>query len=82
MGISMETIPASEFKSKCLGLIEEVHETGQPMIVTKRGVPIVMVVPYEALETPKQKLFGMMKDSITITGDIISPIDEKWEVDE
>lgn len=78
----METIPAGEFKAKCLGLIEEVYETGQSVIVTKRGLPVVMVVPYEPLDVPKQKLFGMMKDSITINEDIIAPIDEKWNVDE
>lgn len=82
MDVSMETIPAGEFKSKCLGLIEEVHETGQPVIVTKRGVPVVMIIPYEPVEVPKAKLFGILKDSITINGDIISPIDEKWDADE
>lgn len=82
MDTSMEYIPAGEFKSKCLGIMEEVHETGQPIIVTKRGVPVVMIVPYEIVETPKQKLFGIFKDSITIHGDVISPIDDKWEADE
>ncbi len=33
----MESIPAGEFKAKCLGLIEEVHESGKPVIVTKKG---------------------------------------------
>lgn len=82
MDTSMETIPAGEFKAKCLGLIEEVHDTGRPVLVTKRGVPVVMVIPYEPIEIPKQKLFGIMKDSITIADDILAPINEKWEVDE
>lgn len=81
MGISMESIPAGEFKAKCLGLIEEVHESGKPVIVTKRGEPMVIVVPYESVETPKQEIFGSMKDTITITGDIMSPIDVEWDAD-
>ncbi len=42
---------------------------------------MVIVVPYESVETPKQEIFGSMKDTITITGDIMSPIDVEWDAD-
>ena len=82
MDQSMDSIPAGEFKAKCLGILEEVHETGNSVIVTKRGVPFAVIVPYEPMMAPKSALYGILKDSITIHGDIISPIDDKWEADE
>jgi prevent-host-death family protein len=70
------TIGAGEFKAKCLRLIDEVNESGEPLIVTKRGKPVVEVRP--AAAKPK-RLFGAMKGRIKILGDIIEPIDVEWE---
>lgn len=39
----MREIKASEFKAKCLKLIDEVNETGEAIIITKRGKPVVRV---------------------------------------
>ena len=41
------TIPAGEFKAKCLQLMDEVNETGMPIIITKRGRPVSRLVPPE-----------------------------------
>jgi prevent-host-death family protein len=69
------TIPAGEFKSKCLKLLDEVAQKRKTLVITKRGKPVARLVP----EPPaKQKLFGSMKGSVTILGDIISPIDVEW----
>lgn len=81
MDISMDSIPAAEFKAKCLGILEEVHESGHPIVVTKRGIPFAVVIRYETPESPKPKLFGILKETIHIQGDITSPIDETWDVD-
>lgn len=81
MGIK-QYIAAGEFKSKCLAVMEDVHDTGRSVIVTKRGVPVVVIIPYEEIGTAKKIFFGILKDTITINGDIISPIGEKWDADE
>lgn len=39
------TIPAGEFKAQCLRLMDEVNETGVPIIITKRGRPVSRLVP-------------------------------------
>ena len=39
------TIPASEFKAKCLALLDEVAETRETIVVTKRGKPVARVEP-------------------------------------
>ncbi|NOX75501.1 MAG: type II toxin-antitoxin system prevent-host-death family antitoxin [Gammaproteobacteria bacterium] len=69
-------INATEFKAKCLKLVDEVARTREPIIVTKHGKPVAKVVPIEA-EKPLSS-FGYMAGTLKITGDIISPIDEEW----
>jgi len=73
----MKRVSAAEFKAKCLKVMDEVAETGEPVIVTKHGKPVVRVVA-EATTAPKP-LVGRLKGSITHESDIISPIDVKWE---
>jgi len=76
-----ETISISKFKATCLRLLDSVNKTGKSIIVTRKGEPIALVTPPPPPPKPDQWL-GCMKDSIRITGDIISPVlDEKeWEV--
>jgi prevent-host-death family protein len=69
------TVPAGEFKAKCLKLIDEVAEKRQSFIVTKRGRPVAEVIPIRE----KKALFGAMKGSGVILGDIISPLDVEWD---
>ncbi|MDO8751683.1 MAG: type II toxin-antitoxin system Phd/YefM family antitoxin [Dehalococcoidia bacterium] len=72
----MRTIKASEFKAKCLQIMDEVAETGEPVVITKNGVPVTELIP--AKRKP-DKVFGAMNGSVTFMGDIISPVDEEWE---
>ena len=70
------TIKASEFKAKCLAIMDEVARTGQAVLITKNGKPIAELVPHR----PKKKnARGILKDRLFITGDIISPIDVEWD---
>jgi prevent-host-death family protein len=70
------TIPAGEFKAKCLKLLDQVAESRQTLVITKYGKPVAEVVPIKE----EKSLFGAMKGSGTITGDIISPLDVEWDV--
>jgi len=72
------TVPAGQFKAKCLQLLDEVAETREPIVVTKFGKPVAMVLPMPA----RQSLFGAMKGTVTIVGDIISPIEGVWDLRE
>ncbi|MFO7573507.1 MAG: type II toxin-antitoxin system Phd/YefM family antitoxin [Gaiellaceae bacterium] len=49
----MRTIPAGQFKARCLKLLDEVAETGETIVVTKRGKPVARVEPVE--EPPSLK---------------------------
>lgn len=74
------TMAAAQFKSECLREIEHVRQTGEPLVVTKRGKPIVRIMPI--IENDQGPHFGCLKDSLSITGDITAPIDEKWNAEE
>ena len=71
-------ITVTEFKAKCLGLLDKVGVTREPIIITKRGKPVAKVVPVEQEVQPPNH-FGYMADTITIQGDIVSPMMEDWE---
>jgi prevent-host-death family protein len=72
-------INASAFKARCLALIDEVAESGQPITITKRGKAKVQIVAVR--EKPKT-LWGATKGTFKIVGDIVGPIVDKDEWDE
>ena len=74
----MRTIKASEFKAKCLKIMDEVAASGETVVITKNGVPITELVP--AKRRPRT-LFGAMKGSVVYMGDVVSPIGEEWEAE-
>lgn len=73
----MQTIRASEFKAKCLALMDQVARTGEPILITKNGKPVAELVPTAGLRPDSP--FGLHKGLIEIKGDILSPIDVEWE---
>jgi len=74
----MQIIKASEFKSKCLRLMNQVNETGEEIIVTKNGVPISKLVPFRA---PVSSLFGLHKKQLRSQDSLIEPVGEPWDVE-
>ncbi len=68
------SIAASAFKARCLALLDRVAETGEPLVVTKRGRPIARVVPARRTEP------ASLRGSVTLRGDIEGPILDAWAV--
>lgn len=76
----MREIKASEFKAKCLKLMDEVQLTGEEIVVTKNGLPVAKMVA--VTEKPKKLwYFGMGKGEFEIVGDIVSSPFDDWKVD-
>src|SRR2546423_453883 len=59
-----KTIKASEFKAKCLALMDEVARTGESVVVTKKGEPLVELVPHKS--KAKKSPFGILKGELAI----------------
>ena len=69
-------INATEFRAKCLALMDEVAQTGATVVITKNGKPVAELVPHRPR---KPRARGCLKGLLFITGDIISPIDVEWD---
>ena len=66
-------ISASEFKKHFLNLVDEVKNKHSSFVITKRKVPIAMVVPLETVTLDNAKsYFGFMKGTAKINGDIVN----------
>ena len=75
----MKTIMASEFKSKCLKIMDEVATSGEEVVVTKNGVPVGKFVPY----TKKPKtLRGLHAGQVHAIDDLTAPVGEAWDADQ
>ena len=72
-------VGAGDFKTRCLSIIEETREHHKSFIITKRGVPVARLVPFD--EEPKE-LFGCLKGTLKMSGDIVEPLDVKWEAEQ
>lgn len=77
MASKLPELSATEFKATCLKVMDDVRRTRKPVIVSKRGKPIVKIVPVE--EQRRAQLFGYMKGTMKIVGDIVSPDPEAWD---
>ncbi len=69
-------VTVSEFKAKCLRLLDEVEE-GEILVITRRGRKIARVSP---IAPPKRSLRGSWKGSVKITGDVVQfDTSHDWE---
>ena len=69
------TIPAGEFKAKCLKLLDQVEQERETLVITKRGRAVAQIVPIPA----ETDFVGSMRGSVLWEGDIISPLENEWE---
>jgi len=67
----MKTMPAGEFKARCLRVMEEVKKYRTPVVITKKGRPVAKLVPPDE---PATDVFGCLAGSARIVGDIEAPV--------
>ena len=75
----MKTMPVSEFKTRCLSVLKELNKTNEPVTVTRHGKPYAEIRP---ARRSLEDVLSHLRKSGRITGDIMSPIDVKWEAEE
>ena len=78
--MTMKTIPAGEFKTHCLRIMDDVKKRRHTVLITKKGVGVAKLMPIEDIE---RDVFGCMADELEIIGDIEAPlVDPKaWKID-
>lgn len=72
-------VSATEFKAKSLKLIDEMERSGEPLTITRRGKAALTLTARKAGSPVMENLFGCMRGSVTILGDIVGPLDPEWE---
>ena len=67
----MQSINISEFKAKCLAVLEEIARTGEGVTILKRGKPIAQVLP----ATPRRSAYPQLdlRGTVEVLGDIVAP---------
>ena len=70
-------IKASEFKAKCLALMDEVAATGEAIVITKNGKPVARLV--QEVKRPRKQFLGCMEGMIEIVGDIVKTDPAVWD---
>lgn len=74
----MKTMAISEFKAHALKVINDVAKSQEIIVITKRGRPLVQVVPHRKSETKPTP--GKLADTFVFEKDIITPLGEGlWE---
>lgn len=66
---------ASEFKARCLAVLDEIQQTGRELTITKRGKPVAKVVPVEPAPSLRGSVTQLVSDE-----ELIAPLDEDWKV--
>lgn len=69
------TMPAAQFKAKCLDILDRVARDGDSYVVTKRGRPVARVVPIDA---PRP---ASLRGSVAYLSDITAPLGDDFPVD-
>lgn len=72
----MKTINATEFKAKCLQLLDEVQRTGEDLVISKRGKPVARVVAEKA-----EKPWLVLRGTGSFTGDPFAPALGETEIE-
>lgn len=70
-GSVMQKIAAAQFKAQCLAVMDQVSQSGRPVVITKHGKPVVKLIPANEGE---DTIFGALAGIARITGDIESTV--------
>lgn len=70
--VSTRTVPAAEFKAKCLRIISELQGTGQSVTITRRGHPVAVLSCPSSEEGPGP-LVGALRGTVLRYDDPFGP---------
>jgi prevent-host-death family protein len=76
--IGMTIVSKSQFKPKTLEYFRKVQETGEPLIITEYGKPVLKIVPYQA---SADELLKHLRGSVLRYDDPLEPVGlEDWDL--
>lgn len=72
----MRTIAAGKFKAQCLRLLDEVAETGETIVVTKRGKAVAKIEPVDEPPSLKGSVIYLVDDD-----ELLFSTGESWDAE-
>ena len=74
----MKTVLVSQFKAQCIGMLKQVKQTGEPLLITLRGQPLARIEPIGT--RPGTRVLGAQKNGTRTRGDVVhSNFEDEWE---
>ena len=74
----MKQVAAAQFKAQCLAIMNHVQQSGEPVVITKHGKPVVQIVP---AKKDVDDIFGYMTGKAEIVGDVMNTVPaEDWNL--
>ena len=75
----MQTINASDFKARCLAILDRVHETGERVVILKRGRPVAELS--RVTGDGNDYLQAELEGTVIIVDDVVGPVvpEEHWD---
>ena len=71
------SMAASEFKAKCLRVLDDIASSGDSLVITKRGKPIAKLT---ALSSDRKPMMGRWEGLGKIKGDLVDfNVEDEWE---
>ena len=78
MKAPVEVMKATDFKTHCLEVLDEVSRNRREFVVTKRGRPVARICPVGA---GAEEVYGCMRGTALARGELFST-GEKWDAEE
>jgi prevent-host-death family protein len=72
----VKTVSATEFKAKCLQLLDKVQRTGEDLLISQRGKPVARVVAENA-----EKPWLVLRGTGAFSGDPFAPALGETEIE-
>jgi len=68
----MKTLAITDFKAHALQILGRIAKTKESVVITKRGKPIVEVIPFSTSKPAP----GKLSEALVFEKDIVSPLGE------
>ena len=74
----MKTMGISQFKTHALKILDQIAQTQEIIVITKRGKPLAQITPYRTSDINPRA--GRLSDAFVLEKNVISPLGEKmWD---
>jgi antitoxin (DNA-binding transcriptional repressor) of toxin-antitoxin stability system len=75
----MRTISKSRLKAGMLGIFRDIERSGEALVVTDHGQPVLKIVPLKPRKARIDQVFAGHRGKVIYRGDIMEPLTDEWD---